>query len=896
MFGFNQARTLSKRTRMSRKRRERCVAFCETLEPRALLAADPVLSEFVAFNTATIQDADGEYSDWIEIRNDGDQAADIGGFFLTNDQADPTRWRLPTTSIAPGESTIIFASGKNRDGAELHTNFTVDHLGGYLALVRPDGTSVVNAFADYPILAADQAYGTYRPSGDLPLTDGSDLRVLVPENGALGNSWTGGNEPFDDSQWRQGSDPVGFDSSPSTEINTDLAAAMLGQNSSAYLRFPFHVDDPTSVQSIKLDVEYDDGVVVYLNGREVALLNAPVNPSYDSTAIADAGLLSSVIDITPQLNRLRAGENILAVHGLNSSVDDQDFIVDVRLEARGRLDLVTGLIDIPTPGGVNGQVAPVITEFLAENGASILDEDGNTSDWIEIHNPGLVDFDLADWYLTDDAENLDKWRFPTANVEAGEYLIVFASNKDRDDFGQPLHTDFKLSAAGDYLALVHPDGTTVRSEYAIGGQDYTGQFEDVSYGLVGPGETGGPLDPIEGLVAYWSFEEGSGNTSADASGNGFAASLNNMDSSSWVSGRDGSTTALVFDGVNDFVSTTATASDLGFPAGTPRTVAGWLQGPEFLNGTDGGVFEIGQGTDTHFAFRNVGPVGTTWSLELGGENAFDSTGGTAGSWFHFAVSYDGTTARVFIDGTERESEAVEDLSTDDLLPFTIGRYSDTYLIGGIDEIAVWDMALPAESIRGLADETLTPLTVPTVNRKIGAGQDGFEVRQVNASPTFPGIVVGQIGGDAGNGADPLADSDKLLTLPPGDPGISADFTFDYPLIDFYDSAGGGPTGLFSIDEAFPFDDFLGDDDQFALRATADLIVPVGAGGDFVFAVHSDEGSRLRIDGADIIVDNALHAAATQQSQIVTLSAGVHELEFTYFERVGGERSNCCTPL
>ena len=79
---------------------------------------------------------------------------------------------------------------------------------------------------------------------------------------------------------------------------------------------------------------------------------------------------------------------------------------------------------------------PVISEFLASNNSVLDDEDGDDSDWIELHNAGDTDMSLNRWYLTDDANNLRKWRFPEVNLGAGEYLIVFASGKDRDITGQ----------------------------------------------------------------------------------------------------------------------------------------------------------------------------------------------------------------------------------------------------------------------------------------------------------------------------------------------------------------------------------------------------------------------------------------------------------------------------
>lgn len=122
----------------------------------------------------------------------------------------------------------------------------------------------------------------------------------------------------------------------------------------------------------------------------------------------------------------------------------------------------------------------IISEFVASNNNSLLDEDGDSSDWIEIFNAGDTAVDLAGWSLTDDAAQLNQWVFPTTILEANEFLIVFASGKDRGVSGSELHTNFSLSAAGEYLALVEPDGSTIAFEYS---PEFPQQFEDVSFGV-----------------------------------------------------------------------------------------------------------------------------------------------------------------------------------------------------------------------------------------------------------------------------------------------------------------------------------------------------------------------------------------------------------------------------
>jgi hypothetical protein len=122
----------------------------------------------------------------------------------------------------------------------------------------------------------------------------------------------------------------------------------------------------------------------------------------------------------------------------------------------------------------------VISEFMAANSHVLVDDDGVYSDWIELHNPDALPVDLNGWFLTDSASNKKKWQLPAVTLAPGGYLVIFASNKDRRDPTRPLHTSFALSAGGEYLGLIKPDGTTVAFEYA---PSFPDQLDDVSFGL-----------------------------------------------------------------------------------------------------------------------------------------------------------------------------------------------------------------------------------------------------------------------------------------------------------------------------------------------------------------------------------------------------------------------------
>lgn len=130
---------------------------------------------------------------------------------------------------------------------------------------------------------------------------------------------------------------------------------------------------------------------------------------------------------------------------------------------------------------VSGGQELVISEFMAINSSTLQDEDGDFSDWLEIHNPGDEAVSLDGWYLTDNEGKLAKWEFPAIVLDQNQYLVVFASEKKRSDAASELHTNFKLSGSGEFLALVKPDGTTLASSF---GSAYPLQQADVSYALI----------------------------------------------------------------------------------------------------------------------------------------------------------------------------------------------------------------------------------------------------------------------------------------------------------------------------------------------------------------------------------------------------------------------------
>ena len=142
--------------------------------------------------------------------------------------------------------------------------------------------------------------------------------------------------------------------------------------------------------------------------------------------------------------------------------------------------------------GVDVEAMPlVLNEFVADNKNGLTDADGDHADWIEIHNPNPFAIELGGWSLTDDPLRPNRCEFPSRNVHAGEYMIVFASGKNG-----ALDASFRLANAGEYLALINPDNE-VFSEFA---PTYPVQFNAASYGIPSGSKAPAFLNPTPGAA------------------------------------------------------------------------------------------------------------------------------------------------------------------------------------------------------------------------------------------------------------------------------------------------------------------------------------------------------------------------------------------------------------
>lgn len=147
-----------------------------------------IISELMASNTSILQDAEGEYSDWIELYNPGDAAVNLKGWRLTDYGSNLNKWVFPEISIEPGEYIVIFTSGKDKvlSDNEMHTNFSLSKDGEYLALVDAAGNISDHYNPAFPPMESDISFGHY----------GDELMYFeIPTPGAVNNPSTKAQTP-----------------------------------------------------------------------------------------------------------------------------------------------------------------------------------------------------------------------------------------------------------------------------------------------------------------------------------------------------------------------------------------------------------------------------------------------------------------------------------------------------------------------------------------------------------------------------------------------------------------------------------------------------------------------------------------------------------------------------
>jgi hypothetical protein len=237
--------------------------ICDRLE------AQIVLNELSNRNSGQIADEDNSLEDWIELYNPSGSALNLSGYYLSDDSLNSEKWAFPSCLMPSGDHLIVFASGKDRSVPP--ENFHWE------SPVLPENTF------DYIVPTASTSVSWMKPG-------------------------------FTPTGWSQGKGGFGFgDNDDATIVPTSSMAV--------YIRKSFLIPVGFRYSDMALQIDYDDGFVVYLNGIEIARKYISGTPTWNSAAAAthEASMYSGgkpetiAIDTTLIKSLLITGKNIFAV-------------------------------------------------------------------------------------------------------------------------------------------------------------------------------------------------------------------------------------------------------------------------------------------------------------------------------------------------------------------------------------------------------------------------------------------------------------------------------------------------------------------------------------------------------------------------------------------------------
>ena len=424
-----------------------------------------VINEVVTSNQLSLQDDVYGSPDWIELYNASDENVHLSSYYITDNVETPQKaFRLPDVVLSPGGFYLLYASKKEGPN---NLGFSLKKSGETLTILDAHMEEVSSLIV--PTLIRDVSYARRQ--------DGSYGFCDLPTPGAANEGDILDKLPLS-SQLMKEPEEVAAEKPRSADI---LITEVVSKNKSS------------------LAAAGCDGCTEWVE---------LFNPNDMPVSLARFTLTDNMAQVDkhnfPEVE-LQPGQYLIVCCGRKACTVAEHVRVDIGLSAQGeelflydgngymldhvavpalstdvswakRADGTWGYCASPTPGSSpkeqdilsapsNQALEPIpmadpfhtvnIHEVLYRNERSIMDEDGDRSDFAELFNGGAETVDLGGWYLSDNAQKLTKWALPNVSLAPGEYLIVFLSGKDR--VGGELHASFSLHA-GETLTLYNSAG------------------------------------------------------------------------------------------------------------------------------------------------------------------------------------------------------------------------------------------------------------------------------------------------------------------------------------------------------------------------------------------------------------------------------------------------------
>lgn len=421
-----------------------------------------VINEIMASNQSVIADEDGEYWDWIEITNKGASPVKMENWGLSDDTLEPFKWKFPQVTIKPGQYLLVFASGKDRNNPSapyLHTNFKLSSKGEEILLSNNNGQPVSGVKA--PSLSSGLSYGmapedkeawlcfksptpgyTNSTEGYVYPEQKADIEKIVCINEyMLSNKSTITDEDGEFSDWIE---IVNFSNSP-----VNLKGYGLSDDKNKLFKWEFP------------DISINAGqyLLVFASGKDhKELKGGHLHTNFKLSSEGETlELCNNVGQIVDTVQVKHSDSNI----SCGRQIEDINKWLYFTQATPGSKNDTEGFPSL-SPQISLGSGLIKLSEAMTVNTSTIADEDGQYSNWIEITNGRDSPVNIKDYGLSDDENSPSKWKFPDITLKPDQYMVIFASGKDRYNPGKgTVHTNFKLNSSGELIVLSDSSGKII---------------------------------------------------------------------------------------------------------------------------------------------------------------------------------------------------------------------------------------------------------------------------------------------------------------------------------------------------------------------------------------------------------------------------------------------------
>lgn len=424
-----------------------------------------VINEFMASNGGCLIDDKGDNSDWIEIYNPSSEAVSLSGMGLSDDETS-VKWAFPGVTLEAGGYIVVFASGNSQTNASevLHTNFKLSADGGGIYLTDSAGKTIDEI--EYDDQVKNVSAG--RQVDDMSVWTAFDSPTPGYANDEAGVQAFQASRYADDS----------------TLLITEVMASnqtTLTDNNGIYSDYieiynagaePMNLagyglsDEPQNVMDWKFpDVTIQPGayLVLFASGADskaTDLEKGAIHTSFGISSYEEVITLASPTGlILDQVTVSESQADMAYARTLGEGSAYADEWAATSKPSPGYPNTDDGYQQFLAANPLAlGDI--VISEVMTSNSQYLPEENGETYDWIELYNRGGQAVNLAGYGLTDNTGNPAKFRLPDKTIAPGEYYAVLASGLAHDESIKKnyVHTNFKLSAGGEVLALFNADG------------------------------------------------------------------------------------------------------------------------------------------------------------------------------------------------------------------------------------------------------------------------------------------------------------------------------------------------------------------------------------------------------------------------------------------------------